>query len=69
MEPKANYYFSFMQKQEDLKDQYVKIFDTYIHAKLRMVEAFGDQWALQYTEEEFLPQIEKYGLTEYVTHV
>lgn len=28
--------------------------------------AFGGAWAFQYTEEEFAPQIKKYGLTEVV---
>jgi hypothetical protein len=29
-----------------------------------MVKAFGDQWCFQYSEEEFIPQIEMFGLRE-----
>jgi len=64
MEKQANYYFTFMGKQTDLKNKYVKINDTYLAARGRMCAIFSDQWAFQYTEEEFLPQIEEYGLTE-----
>jgi len=64
MEKKANYYFTFMGRQTDLKNKYVKINDTYLAARGRMCAIFSDQWAFQYTEEEFLPQIEEYGLTE-----
>lgn len=33
---------------------YVKIKGTYSDARDKMFEMFGDKWAFQYTEEEFL---------------
>lgn len=63
MEPKENYYFTFMQKNEP-KNKYVRIFDTYAQARRKMCEAFGDQWALQYNEKEFLPHMDRFGLVE-----
>jgi hypothetical protein len=60
---KSNWYFTFMQKQE-YKNRYVKIFGTFFEAREKMVKAFGDQWCIQYSEEEFIPQIEMFGLRE-----
>jgi hypothetical protein len=60
---KSNWYFTFMQKQEH-KNRYVKIHGTFFEAREKMVKAFGDQWCFQYSEEEFIPQIEMFGLRE-----
>lgn len=64
MSEEQNYYFTFMLRQEELKDKYVKVFGTYNEARAKMVNNFGIEWAFQYTEKEFLPQIEMFGLTE-----
>ena len=58
------WYFTFMQKQADLKNKFVRIEGSYEEARMKMVERFGSSWANQYSEEEFLPQIKDYGLTE-----
>jgi len=60
---KQNYYFTFMQKQEGLKNGYVKIYGTFGGAREKMVSLFGDKWAFQYTEEQFLPQINRFHLS------
>ena len=44
--------------------KWIKIEGTYSEAQEKMFENFGKKWAFQYSEEDFLPQIEKYGLTE-----
>ena len=61
---KEYWYFTFMGCQGNLRNKYVKIAGTYSEAREKMCESFGIEWAFQYSEEEFLPQIEKYGLTE-----
>lgn len=58
------YYFTFMGYQSALKRKYVKLRGTYASTRRIMMRHFGDQWAFQYSEQEFLPQIERFGLTE-----
>ena len=60
---KSNWYFTFMFKQEH-RNRYVKFYDTYMGARESMQMAFGDQWAFQYSEEDFEGQAEQYHLTE-----
>jgi hypothetical protein len=60
---KSNWYFTFMQKHEH-RNRYVKIFGSFGEAREKMVKAFGTKWAFQYSEEEFIPQIERFGLRE-----
>jgi len=61
---KEYWYFTFVGKQNILRNKYVKISGTYSEARKKMCENFGDLWGFQYSEEDFLPQIEQYGLTE-----
>lgn len=61
---KGNWYFTFMQKQYGLKDKYVKIYGTYTDAREEMCYRYDDEWAFQYSEEDFIPQIKEYGLEE-----
>ena len=58
------WFFTFMQSQTALKNRYIKFAGSYEEARLAMVANFGTKWANQYSEEEFLPQIKDYGLTE-----
>ena len=58
------YYFTFMLKQGKLQNRYVKIEGTYSETREEMYEMFGDKWAFQYDEKEFLPQIEEFRLSE-----
>jgi hypothetical protein len=60
----GKWYFTFMQKQEDLKDKYMVFEGTYGEAREEMCEVCGTAWGFQYSADNFLPQIEKYGLTE-----
>lgn len=50
---------------ESLSRKFIKIEaeDSTI-ARLKMVSTFGTNWAMEYTEDQFLPQIGKYKLTE-----
>jgi len=57
------YYFTFGCGQAHPKG-YVKIKGTYESAREDMVIRFGLKWAFQYTEEQFLPQIERFGLVQ-----
>ena len=58
------WYFTFPQRLPT-KDNYVCIeADDYSAAREKMVAVHGQAWAFQYTEEQFLPQIEEFGLTE-----
>jgi hypothetical protein len=61
---KQNWYFTFMWKQRGLRDKYVKIHGTFLDAREEMCIRHGVEWAFQYSEEEFLPQIEEYKLEE-----
>ena len=58
-----NYYFTFGCGQPHF-GKYKKFRGTVDSTRQRMVLAFGQVWSMQYTEEEFLPQIEKYNLEE-----
>lgn len=61
------FYATFMQKQA-FKNRFVKIeAPTYEAAHNAMAENFGMKYMTIYSYEEFLPQIEKYGLSELVT--
>jgi hypothetical protein len=58
------FYFTFGNNMS-LKDNYVKIeAANQMEARTVMVQHHGTRWAFDYTEEQFLPQISKYGLTE-----
>ena len=65
-----NYYFTYGTGHTtddgfSLDMFYTKIAaESYGKARQRMFAARGDSWAFQYSEEEFLPQIEQYGLKE-----
>jgi len=64
---KTNWYFTFMIKQTKLKDRFVKFENmTYEEAREKMVEAIGDQFAFQYSEEKWklTKQEERFGLKE-----
>lgn len=66
---KEKYYFTFMQKQHELKNKYVVIEGTYISTRKAMCRVYGDQWAFQYDEKGWknadgVTQAEQYGLTE-----
>lgn len=58
------WYFTFGTDERGLQNSYVKIEGTFDEAREKMFEAFGDQWAFQYSEEQFLPQITAYNLEE-----
>ncbi len=75
----TTYYGTFMQKQAT-KARYVKIIvdqglvsgasgsgsgNALAHGA--MLDHFGTKFAFVYNEEQFLPQIEEYGLTELCT--
>jgi hypothetical protein len=46
------------------RNNYVVIPGSFYEARMRLVEKIGSDWAFQYPWEEFVEQIEKYGLTE-----
>lgn len=52
--------------KESLENYYIKQFGTYSTARLEMVRLFKDNWSVQYREDEFLPQIKEYNLTELI---
>ncbi len=43
---------------------YMKITGTFHTARNKMIEKFGTKWSMQYSEEQFAGQVEKYGLHE-----
>jgi hypothetical protein len=58
-----NFYFTFIQSQETLKDKYVKITaKDELSARNKMVECHGTEWGFCYKEKEFQPQITRFGL-------
>jgi hypothetical protein len=61
-----NWYFTFGYGQHDgtMRHCYVKIAGTLKSSREEMIHRYGMQWSMQYNEGEFLPQIEKYGLSE-----
>lgn len=65
-EEKQWYYFTFCQSQRRLKDMYIKFYGTYGEAREQMFENFDSKWAFQYKEEDFIRQIEAYGLREII---
>lgn len=66
---KEKYYFTFMQKQTGLKDKFIVFEGGYIETRKAMSRRYQDQWAFQYSEEQWIlpngkTQAEEYGLTE-----
>lgn len=66
---KQRWYFTFMEKQTGLHDKYIVFEGTHAEARQSMFNHYGDQWAFQYPEEQWVDedgvtQAEKYGLTE-----
>ena len=59
-----NWYFTFMFKQSKIKNRYVKVPGSYSDARSILYGIIGEKFAFQYREEEFLPQINNYHLTE-----
>lgn len=61
-----NYYFTFGYGNLGLRGKYLKIRAKDYNAARDVVLAskIGNRFAFQYEEDEFLPQIEKYNLTE-----
>lgn len=63
---RENWYFTFGVGQK-LANNFVVIRDeTFERARRRMNDTYGPKWAFQYSEKDFLPQIEKYRLQEVV---
>jgi hypothetical protein len=61
--PLKNFYFTFGSGHEHGPNGYVKVSAaSYGDARTTMVTFYGNKWAFQYDEEQFLPQIEKYNL-------
>lgn len=60
------YYFTFGYGHLGLRSKYLKIrARDYEEARMIVIESrVGNRFAFQYEEAEFLPQIEKYNLTE-----
>jgi hypothetical protein len=49
----------------NLRNNFIVVLaDSYSAARAVINEHYGNQFCGQYTEAEFLPQIDKYGLTE-----
>lgn len=60
-----NYYFTFGYGHIHGPFGYVKIQSgSASKAREIMISMYGLKWSMQYTEEKFLPQIEKYNLHE-----
>lgn len=57
------WYFSFGSGHQH-HDGYVKIEGTFSEARNEMFRRYGAKWCMQYTEEEFLPQITRWNLKE-----
>ncbi len=62
------YYFTFMYKQKE-HNRYVHIKGDYGEARKQMVARFGDQWAMQYSANQWFDkdgksQAELYNLKE-----
>lgn len=60
------WYFTFCISDSENKDKYVRIEGSYGMARAIMIDAFGEYWAFQYSEKEFLPQIKRFNLTELI---
>lgn len=59
-----NFYFTFGSGWPE-RSNYVKVqAETLIEARQKFFAVRGSRFAFSYTEEEFLPQMAKYGLTE-----
>lgn len=69
MTTSQNWYITFGPAHSDppglLSGKYLKVqaADEYT-ARRQVIEKVGSRWAFIYSEDEFLPQIEQYGLTE-----
>lgn len=62
-EKQENWYFTFCYSQEE-RNNFVKITGTYSEARQKMMAYYGKEWAFQYSEKQFLPHIERFGLSE-----
>ena len=63
MEKTENWYFTFGSGHAH-PDGYMKIHGTFNSARDHMHKMYGLKWAFQYNEEEFMPQIKRWGLKE-----
>jgi hypothetical protein len=59
-----NWYFTFMFKQSLLKNRYVKLSGSCKETCSRLYNVIGDKWGMQYDEQQFMPQIVYFHLTE-----
>lgn len=57
------WYFTFCG-DSPLRHYYVKLNGDYGQAREKMFSMFGEKWAFQYDEDEFIPQIDIYNLKE-----
>lgn len=57
------WYFTFGHGQEHF-GKYVMFTGTFSEARDKMIRRFGRKWAMQYSEEEFEGQPEKWGYKE-----
>lgn len=69
MSQPQRWYFTFMERQEELKNKYAVFTGTHDEARQKMVNNFGNKWAFQYGEDEWVDedgttQDEKFNLTE-----
>ena len=60
------HYFTFMYEQHELHNKYVCMEGDWMHSRMEMFKYFGDQWAFQYTQEEFNVAVEKFSLIEHI---
>ena len=67
MDNEQKWYFTFMQKQKELKNKYVVIEGSFWNARAKMIERYGEAFGFQYSEEGFAGQKEKYGLSELIS--
>lgn len=60
-----DFYFTFMQRQTDVKDCYVQVTAPDVcAARVAMCQKYGTEWAFCYTAEQFTGAIETYGLRQ-----
>ena len=62
-EQPQNWYFTFGFSHAYPKG-YVKINGTFSETRQKMFSKFEDKWSMQYTENKFIPQIERFDLKE-----
>lgn len=51
-ELRKKWYFSFMFRQQDVRDKYVTATGTYNEARAKMIASYGIEWAFQYASAE-----------------